>query len=259
VNGTRLAYLDVGVAGTACPPVVLIHGFGGDASNWGMNLASLAATRRVIVPELPGHGGSSKHVERGTVDEFAALIGELLSRLDVLHAHVVGHSLGGSIAIRLARLQPGLVRSLVLVAPMGLGATVNGEFIARFVAAQSRRELTSVVGVLFHDASLASRELVENLQKYKRIDGVTAALASIANAAFPGGRVTMRLNDDLAALMCPVLVIWGDSDAVIESAQCSTLPPHARLKRLANAGHLPQLEAAAEFNALLADHLDRAD
>jgi pyruvate dehydrogenase E2 component (dihydrolipoamide acetyltransferase) len=215
-------------------PVVLIHGFGGDLSNWLFALPALAEEHIVYALDLPGHGGSSKDVGEGSVDSLAEAVEQFLESQGLDRPHLVGHSLGGHVAAVLA--QRGHAASLTLIAPAGVGQEVNRDYLDGFVAAESRRELKPVLQLLFADESLVTRSLVDDVLKYKRIDGVTEALTTIAGAAF-GSQL------ELTDLDVPLLVLWGAEDRII--------PPAGDAQVIEGAGHSPHMEAAGEVNRLL--------
>jgi pimeloyl-ACP methyl ester carboxylesterase len=118
IKGVRMRYL-VGGSGSA---VVLVHGLGGAASNWVELAPSLVETKRVIVPELPGHGGSSPLAAAPNLNPFADRVAGLLEWEGVAEATVVGHSFGGSVALRLAMRHPRLVGALVLAGAAGISS-----------------------------------------------------------------------------------------------------------------------------------------
>ena len=107
-------------AGGAGRPVVLLHGLGGAAANWGEVAADLAGSYRVLAPDLPGHGGSEVPDPGADMDWFADAVATLLDTEGARGAIVVGHSFGGQLALRLALRRPELVGSLLLVAPAGI-------------------------------------------------------------------------------------------------------------------------------------------
>src|SRR5918911_2625020 len=109
VRGTRLRYL---VRGDG-EPLVLVHGLGGAAANWLALAPLLLPGRRLLVPELPGHGGSAPLAAAPSLNAYADRIGLLLEREELAPAPVVGHSLGGAIALRLAIRRPEVVRGIV--------------------------------------------------------------------------------------------------------------------------------------------------
>jgi pyruvate dehydrogenase E2 component (dihydrolipoamide acetyltransferase) len=238
--------------------VVLIHGFGGDLTAWLFNQEALARPGwSVYALDLPGHGGSSKDAGDGTVDELARAVLAALEALGLSHAHLVGHSLGGAVAVEVATLSPTRVASLALIAPVGLGSEIDGDFLDGFVAAESRRELRPVLERLFADPDVATRQLAEEVLRTKRVDGVEKALRAIAGACFTNGRQAVDVRERLAALGLPTLVVWGAEDRIVPAAHASTAAG-SRVEIVASAGHMPQLEAPAEVNRLLIEHLESA-
>jgi pyruvate dehydrogenase E2 component (dihydrolipoamide acetyltransferase) len=231
-------------------PVLFIHGFGGDLNNWLFNIDALAGAGPVFALDLPGHGGSTKAIANPGLDALATAVVQFMDALRLSAAHLVGHSMGGAVAGLVARQEPRLARSLTLISPAGLGAEINARYIDGFVAAESRRDLKPVLQYLFADADLVSRSMVEDLLKYKRLDGVQAALRSLASALFKDGRQGRNLADDLAKLKHPIQVVWGAKDAIIPAAHAKALP-NARVEIIEAAGHMAQMEAAGRVNDLI--------
>lgn len=231
-------------------PVLFIHGFGGDLDNWLFNIDALSGSGPVYALDLPGHGGSVKTIAKPGLDSLAAAVVAFMDALKLSAAHLVGHSMGGAVAGLVALQQPRLVRSLTLISPAGLGPEINAKYIDGFVAAESRRDLKPVLQYLFADAGLVSRSMVEDLLKYKRLDGVQAALRGLAAALFQDGRQVRSLAGDLGRLTLPIQVIWGARDAIIPSAHAKALP-NARVEIIEAAGHMVQMEAAGRVNELI--------
>jgi pyruvate dehydrogenase E2 component (dihydrolipoamide acetyltransferase) len=232
-------------------PVVLIHGFGGDLNNWLFNHADLAAHRTVWALDLPGHGESGKAVESGALDELAQSVMAFLDAQQIERAHLVGHSLGGAVAMTVADKAPARVASLALIASAGLGDEINGAYIEGFVSASNRNALKPHVTKLFADPALVTRQLVEDLVKYKRLEGVQDALGKIAAQVFAGGAQRRVFRDRLSTLAPKVLVIWGEADQIIPARHAQGLAPGVRVEVIAGKGHMVQMEAAAEVNRLL--------
>jgi pyruvate dehydrogenase E2 component (dihydrolipoamide acetyltransferase) len=247
-GGKRLRILDLG--GGDATPVLLVHGFGADLNGWMFTQPALAETRRAIALDLPGHGGSTKEIGTGDADTLTAAVADAIAVLDLDKAHIVGHSMGGAIAATLARDHPQRVASLTLIASAGLGPDINGAFIDGFVRAQRRRDAQEVLALLVHDPALVSRAMVEDVLRYKRLDGVQTALDRVARAWFPDGRQAVAI--DLAALAVPVQLIWGRDDRIIPVAQAEALAGHVPVHILDAAGHLPHMEKAGEVNRLIA-------
>jgi pyruvate dehydrogenase E2 component (dihydrolipoamide acetyltransferase) len=243
-----LRYLRQGETGE---PVVLLHGFGGDLNNWLFATPALAADHVVYALELPGHGGSSKDVGAGDLAFLVDAVQHFLDALELERVHLVGHSLGGLVAASLALRSPGRARSLSLVASAGLGQEINGEYLDRFISAGSRRELKPALELLFADSSQVTRQLVDDVLKYKRIDGVDAALRSIADQIFGGGQQHVLIADRLAELQIPLLVVWGAKDRILPAAHAWRVPESADVHVLDGSGHSPHLEAPADVNRLM--------
>jgi pyruvate dehydrogenase E2 component (dihydrolipoamide acetyltransferase) len=232
------------VQGEGGEPVVLLHGFGGDLNNWLFTAPSLASERAVYALDFPGHGGSVK--------EARDLLDALRSFLDgqgIERAHLAGHSMGGLVAAQFALSDPDRVLSLTLVAPAGLGPEINREYVDGFVAASSRKQLKPVLQRLFADPDLVNRTTVDDVLKYKRLDGVQAALKELRDRLFPDGHQATVL--DLSGYAGPILVLWGAEDAIIPAAHADAAPDRAEVKVLPGVGHSPHMEAAGEVNRLL--------
>jgi pyruvate dehydrogenase E2 component (dihydrolipoamide acetyltransferase) len=111
-----------------------------------------------------------------------------------------------------------------------------------------------VVETLFADPQKVTRQLIEDLQKYKRLDGVEAALSALAEGTFKDGRQRALLADELGKLGVPVLVIWGAEDKILPASHAANAKG-AKTEVIEGAGHMVQMEAAARVNALLKEHL----
>jgi pyruvate dehydrogenase E2 component (dihydrolipoamide acetyltransferase) len=248
VGAGTLRFLRQGEGGE---PLVLLHGFGGDLGNWLFNAEPLSAGRAVYALDMPGHGGSVKQVGKGDVGVLVDAVREFLDGQGIERAHLAGHSMGGLVAAELALSDPARVLSLTLVAPAGFGAEIDREYVDGFVAATGRRELKPVLQRLFADPGLVNRQLVDDVLKYKRLDGVQAALESLRDRLFPEGRQARVLASELEGAPVPVLVIWGERDAIIPAAHVEAAPGRAETRVLPDVGHSPHMEAAGEVNRLL--------
>lgn len=255
-GGRRLRYLEIGEGGGT--PVVLVHGFGGDLNTWMFVQPGLTQARRTVALDLPGHGASVKEVGSGDPDTLTDAVEALLTALGIERAHLVGHSMGGAVAALVALRQPERAASLTLVAPAGLGPEIDAVFIDGFIRAGRRRETVEVLTRLVHDPALVSRAMVEEVLRYKRLDGVTAALTAIARAWFGDGRQHLDLREQLAALDRPMQLIWGREDRIIPAAHGVAFAARFPVHVLAAAGHLPHLEKPGEVGRLLRVFIDSA-
>ncbi len=245
IDGRAVRYLKHGDGGE---PIVLIHGFGGDLNNWMFNHEALAANRAVFAIDLPGHGGSSKDVNGGSVDALAQSVTGLSASLGLSRVHVVGHSLGGAVALELAISDPGLCASLTLVASAGLGAEISIDYVSGFIESARRRQLKPHLEQLFGDPALVTRQLVDDVLKFKRLDGVDGALRAVAAGFIADGEQTLDYRDALNRLDIPVQVIWGGKDRIIPPSHADGLPDRVTVHRIDSAGHMTMMEAPAEVN-----------
>jgi len=211
-------------------PVLFLHGFGGDLGNWLFNLDAVAEVAPVIALDLPGHGQSTARLPGTSLGELARFVVRFLDRLDIERVHVVGHSMGGAIGARMALDHPARVASLALVNSAGLGPEIESGYIDGFVAAASRRELKPVVERLFAKPELVTRQLVDDLLKYKRIDGVGEALAALGASLFGGGRQAETPGLELEGTALPLLVVWGREDRIIPASHAGNAPPGATVE-----------------------------
>lgn len=245
VRGTRLRYL-VGGAGE---PLVLVHGLGGAAANW-LALAPLLLPRwRLLVPELPGHGGSEPLPVSRSLSAYADRIGLLMEAEGFAPAPVVGHSLGGAISLRMAIRRPESVSALVLAGAAGIssslrraryGLTITGIVKpGRKIAPHRARVAQSALlkWVVFGrwgaaDPPALAPELVEGLLAgpARHTDTVSAAKALVRD----------DLRPDLERVRCASLVLWGarDNQLPVEDAFDYARRLGAPLRVIADCGHL---------------------
>jgi len=240
----------------AATAAVFVHGFGADLNNWLLNQPVLAESRLAYAIDLPGHGGSVKDPKICNIEELAAAVLRFLEARNLSGIHLIGHSLGGGVAARIAIDRSALVRSLTLIAPVGLGSDINGSFIKGLVEIDRRKDMQSLLEKLFYDPALVSREMTMGVLNAKRVDGAVECLTSIAEGCFNGGHQTHILRTDLVQLAVPTQVIWGEADLIIPPQQAANLPPSMNVHIVAEAGHMVHLERAAEVNGLIAHFLE---
>ena len=248
VGEHRLCYLR---RGEGVETAILIHGFGSDLNTWMFNHNELAAQHRIYALDLPGHGRSSKEVGEGSLAGFAKVLNGFTEATAVAKAHFVGHSMGGAIAILFTTAHPERCVSLTLIASAGLGPEIDSEFIQGFIAAKRRNDLKPHLEKLFVDPRSATRQLMEETLKYKRLDGVERALRAIADHLCAGGRQATLLREQLGRVPFPVLVLWGADDRILPAAHALHLPPNVRTEIIPQCGHMPHMEAASKVNPII--------
>ena len=271
VGGRKISYAGVGEDGDV---VLLVHGYGGDRNSWLFLQEPLAARYQVYALDLPGHGTSAKDVgagsfgpkdpagSAGTDGTFGVLADAVTGVLDALgagRAHLVGHSMGGAVALAVAARNPARIASLTLIAPSGFGSEINAGYLRGFADAQTRRELKPVIGQLFADESLVTRQLVDDLLAYKRLDGVGEALHALADTLLDGEAQRGDSAAPLAAIAgaVPVTVVWGHADRIIPAAQAESVTGAVR-HLIDGAGHMPHMERPAEVQAAIEETIARS-
>ena len=246
-KGCRLRYFLGGPANGA--PLMLLHGLGGCAANW-IDVAPLVATkRRVLVPELPGHGLSTPLPAVPNLAAFADRIRFLAELEGMLPAAVVGHSLGGVVGLRLALRSPEDVSALVLAAGAGISSTTRrAKYGLRILGLIGPRRLVapwadSVADHAFlryavfgrwgaADPLILSPQAVDGFLEGTRLtsDSVSAARAIVVD----------DVREELADLSCPTLVLWGARDNQLPLADGFEFARRlgASLRVIADCGHL---------------------
>jgi pyruvate dehydrogenase E2 component (dihydrolipoamide acetyltransferase) len=232
-------------------PLLLIHGFGADLTGWMFNQAELAAERPVHAIDLPGHGGSEKAIDDASLGALAKAVADYMDASGLATAHLVGHSLGGAIAVEIAAATPERVSALTLIAPAGFGTEISEDFVEGFIGQSRARKLRPVLEMLVADPSLVTADMVEEVLKFKRLDGAAAALRAIADASFEAGSQRISVRERLDELGVPVQVIWGEADQVLPAAHAEGLPTTIKVTRVADAGHILHMEKAADVNAAI--------
>jgi pyruvate dehydrogenase E2 component (dihydrolipoamide acetyltransferase) len=256
VGGRKISYAGAGTDGDV---ILLVHGYGGDRNSWLFLQEPLAAKYRAYALDLPGHGTSAKDVGDGSPGVLADAVTGVLDALGAARAHLVGHSMGGAVVLTAAARDPGRIASLTLIAPSGFGSEINAGYLRGFADARIRRELKPVVSQLFTDESLVTRQLVDDLLAYKRLDGVDEALHALLGALLDGDAQVGDSAALVAALgdVVPVTVVWGRDDRVIPAAQAESVRGAVR-HLIDRAGHMPHMERPAEVQAAIEETIARA-
>ncbi|MFB6525106.1 alpha/beta fold hydrolase [Streptomyces sp. NPDC056399] len=252
-------------------PVLLLHGGGPGASgvsNYGRNIAELSQEFRVIVPDLPGYGRSSKGID--PADPFGALatgIRGVLDQLGLKKAHFVGNSYGGACALRLALDTPQRVDRMVLMGPGGVGTTralptpgLNSLLNYYTGDGPSRPKLEKFIrDYLVFNAAHVPDSIID--ARYRdSIDPEVVAAPPLRRPQSLGALWKMDFTRDkrLNRLAVPTLVLWGAADKVNRPSGGRMLAermPNCDLYEVANTGHWVQWERAELFNRLCADFL----
>lgn len=277
VNGdTQIHYTEYTTAtsDTVGDPVLLLHGGGPGVtgvSNFPANVGPLSEHFRVIVPDLPGYGESSKNIDKS--DPFGSLadgIRGLLDELGLASAVLVGNSYGGAAALRLALDTPDRVSRLVLMGPGGIGTTKalptpGLNCLLNFYKGEgpTRAKLTEFVrGYLVHDPNIVTEQMLQNRWE----EAVKPEVIANPPLTRPSGkgapktlwRMDLTRDKRLQWLKTPTLVLWGTHDRVNRPSGAKALADameNAEAVLVARAGHWVQFERADLFNKLVTDYV----
>jgi pyruvate dehydrogenase E2 component (dihydrolipoamide acetyltransferase) len=255
-GGRKISYAGVGADGDV---VLFIHGYGGDRNSWLFLQEPLAARYRVYALDLPGHGTSAKDVGDGSIGVLADAVAAVLDAVGAGQAHLVGHSLGGAVALAVTARDPQRIASLTLIAPAGFGSEINASYLRGFADAQTRRELKPLLGQLFADDDLVTRQVVDDLLAYKRLDGVDAALHTLLGALLDGDAQRADSAASVTAIggAVPMTVIWGRADRIVPATQAESVDGAVR-RLIDGAGHMAHMERPAEVQAAIEETIARA-
>jgi pimeloyl-ACP methyl ester carboxylesterase len=264
LHGHAFSYTDSGSG----PVLLFIHGLLGSQKQWAHLVDELDEDHRLIVPDLFGHGQSAKPVGDYSLGAHAATLRDLLDRLGIEQVSLVGHSLGGGIAMVFSYLFPERVDRLVLVASGGLGrevspllrsATLPGaEYVLPVIASGWMRDRLASAGRLLGSVGLRpGRDLTEVWDGFTSLgdaDTRRAFLATTRAVIDPGGQ-TVNAHDYLPdATPIPTLVVWGTKDRMIpawHAASATTSMANCRVELFSGAGHFPHLDDPDRFAALV--------
>jgi pimeloyl-ACP methyl ester carboxylesterase len=262
VKGVRMRYF-VGGEG---PPLVLVHGLGGAASNWTELVPLLARRHRLLVPDLPGHGGSSALPAVSGLEPFADRVALVAEREGMLPAPFVGHSLGGMVVLRLALRRPADVQAIVLAGSAGLsiGNVWGRQLLSLFTAVRPGRLAARQRGlvarspllrrVVFGTVSVADPVALTN----EAVEGFLAA--QLLHTDVDSAWQALRVDDprqELEQIHVPVLVLWGaeDGQLPLDDAFEYTRRLRARLRVIPGCGHLLIGERPHVCDRAIADFL----
>ena len=261
LHGRSISYSEAGSGEV----LLLIHGMAGTAANWQSVIEPLALRHTVIAPDFPGHGLSAPGGGDYSLGSLASSLRDLLLALGHERATLVGHSLGGGVAMQFTYQFPELVERLVLVSSGGLGPDVSPVLRA---AALPGADLfiAATAGVGSAAGSLVGRGLgMLGMRPNADVAEVARGYASLADAdrrkAFlatlhavvgTDGQRVAALDRIYLADGLPLLIVWGDRDPIIPVAHGEELHrelPNSRLEVFEGVGHLPQLESPGSFIA----------
>ena len=270
LHGHRRAFIRTGDG----PALLLLHGIGNNCQTWAGVIDRLAESYTVIAPDLLGHGNSDKPRGDYSIAGYANGMRDLLSVLDIEQATVVGHSLGGGIALQFAYQFPERCQRLALVGSGGLGPELSAGLRAATLpgAELVLTALTDVSGPLRLGFQVLERigraigwrrvgdlaEAGDALLALKDAEARRAFLRTLRGVVDARGQAVTALDRLYLADSIPMLVIWGSRDPIVPALHAETvrsLVPSARIEVFAGAGHWPHLDEPDRFCDVLLDFM----
>lgn len=261
IFGQKIQYLEAGL--TTNPTVILLHGLGGDSSNWALTIPALSGKYHVYIPDQVGFGKSDKPVTNYRVGMLVEFLDVFCKKLGVQKVSLVGNSLGGWTAAAFTLAHPEKVDRLVLVDAAGYSSKRWGgpEMTKEVLAAlnpSTTEDFKRLFSLILYNKAMLTDPFVETAltNKLKRGDGYT--INSFIESILRGEDF---LDGKAKSIKAPTLVLWGKDDgltplgigkAFVEDIQ------GAQLVVIDNCGHVPQMEKAGEFNTALLKFLGGA-
>jgi pimeloyl-ACP methyl ester carboxylesterase len=260
----KVAYITAGSG----PPVLLLHGMGTTSETWGATIRALAQTRTVIAPDLWGHGGSEGSRRLRKIEPLVQAVAALCDTLGLGSTAVVGHSLGGFVAMRFALAHRERVTKLALVDAGGIGQEMSWllrlasiPVVGWLVFAPAMLVVKLYGWRVFNPPGDVNISLLRSLHRSRvthiSADAVRRAVQSGAERLGPAPDhfLLPRLHE----LEIPVVVYWGDQDRLFPVSQLTGLPeacPDVEIHLFPDVGHWPYAEVPELFNSSLVDFLD---
>ncbi len=267
LHGDRVAYRDNGDGEV----LLLIHGMAGSSDSWRSVLPQLSKNFRVIAPDLLGHGESAKPRSDYSLGAFAVLLRDFLDELGVSQATVVGHSLGGGVAMQFVYQHPDYVQRLILISSGGLGPDVGlvlrllsapgAELVLPIIAPKPVLTAGNKLRSWLRAAGIQSPRGAELWSAYSSLsdaDTRQSFLKTLRSVVDYRGQAVSALNRLRLREELPIMAIWGDRDSIIpvdHAYAAHEARTDSRLEILPGVGHFPQVEAPNEVVELIEDFI----
>ncbi len=268
LHGRQFRYLEAGRGSL----VVLLHGIAGSSATWSKVIPRLSDHHTVIAPDLLGHGESAKpQLGDYSLGAYANLIRDLLEALGQPRGTIVGHSLGGGVALQFAYQFPERCERLVLVSSGGLGREVHpilraaalpgAELVLPWLAAGAARGIGTMMRAMEKIGFRASADLGETWRSFVSLEQPEARrsfLHTVRSIIDLGGQLVSATDKLYLAKGLPTMIVWGERDPLIpvrHALSTHELMTGSRLEIFPGAGHYPYLDDPERFAAILLDFI----
>ena len=275
LHGHRVTYREAG-AGSGGPVVVLLHGIAGSGQTWDPVLPLLGERFTVIAPDMLGHGGSAKPRGDYSLGAYASAVRDLMAALGHDSATVVGHSLGGGVAMQFAYQFPERLDRLVLVSSGGLGREVA--FMLRAAALPGAdwvlplmvnrrvdgfgRKLATGLNRVGFLAAADLEELARGFASLKDTEARQAFLHTVRSVIDVGGQRVDASDRLYLAEEVPTMLVWGEKDRVIpvrHGLLAQQKMPGSRMEVLPDAGHFPHIADPERFARIMVEFVEQTE
>ena len=263
VHGRPMNFVEAGSG----PVLLLIHGMAGTCANWESVIEPLAIDHTVIAPDFPGHGASAPGGGDYSLGGLASALRDLMLSLDHERATLVGHSLGGGVAMQFTYQFPEMVERLVLVSSGGLGPDVSpllraaalpgaDLFISATagVGAQVGAAIGRGIGAIGFRPNADLAEVARGYATLRDPERRKAFLATLRSVVDMEGQRIAAIDRLYLAELLPLLIVWGENDPIIpveHGREAHAQLPNSRLEIFEDTGHVPMLERPGHFIAAL--------
>ncbi len=245
IKGLEVVYYTAGHG----EPLVVVHGGAGDARTWFENMRMLAEKYTVYAPDLPGYGGSQAMDGRYYIPELTVFIEEFTRAVGLDKFYLVGHSLGGGIALNVALMFPEKIRKLVLISSLCLGREVG--LWLRFLSIPT---ILKMLTKIFFGITRGIVWLAEQFNPARLVNGMSPAAVMVGTSITTWQSQTLILEKRLSEVKMPTLLVWGGLDPVVPVKQAYSAAeaiPDCQLRVFKNRGHNVHREALKQFSSIL--------
>ncbi|BBH53652.1 alpha/beta fold hydrolase [Fluviispira sanaruensis] len=264
VNRYKTRYWSVGEGSSV---ILLLHGFALSVEFWSENILEFSKNHKVIALDLLGFGLTDKPKTKPQLEEHPRFVFEFLQKLSIKKVKVVGHSMGGLIAIKFAQMHPEMVESLVLVGSAGFKREIplhfsilSLPFVGEILVKPNKRGLASALRRNTFDKNIIKKDKIDLLYNMSLHPQMGKTLLWINRSAINlfgfKNKIIKTIKKEIHKLHMPVLIIWGREDSIIYVSHAQAgqeLIKHAQVVIFENCGHLPQIEHPKKFNDLVLD------